>query len=140
MGNTVSVTVDTSKLVAAFAKFPGEVRRSLRKAMGEAVEDVAGHARKNHRFNHPPHMTSYRKRYTPSGNLERSIQTEVGAEGFSGRAYLDRGIAEYGPRIHEGFGTWAPDPFLENAGTVRADRVRERIQAGIDAAIRRAGL
>lgn len=139
MPDAITVTVDTSKLVAAFARFPGEARRSMRVAIGKATEIIAKDARANHRFNHPPHMTSYGRRYTPSGNLERSIRSEV-LSPFSGRAYLDTGIAVYGPRIHRGFGSWSPDPFLEDSGDRNADRVREELHAGINAAIRRAGL
>ena len=134
----ISLDIDQKKLVAAFAKAPKVISKTLRTAMKEELQSVAGEARKNHRFT------------TRSGMLERSMQVNVEKSGLIGEVEIDPGIAVYGRRIHEGGGgrrdslgrrmTNKPDRFLYNAFNDRKDRIVHAIKLAIGLGFSKVGL
>lgn len=122
MGLTLEIR-NVDKVVGMFLRFPDEVARFVRPAMGEAMANVATRAALTHRY------------ITRSGMLDRSIQSEVDATGFVGRVYLEPGIAAYGQYIHEGFKSWAPDRFLNESLQANTDDIVEKIQDAVNAAV-----
>lgn len=64
--------------------------RRLRLAVKEASTLVQEAAQDNHRY------TSH------SGELEKSVMMRTLANGLTGEVYLETGIANYGPFVHEG--------------------------------------
>lgn len=147
----IRVKLDTSKVLKALNEAPVEVAKACRVAMKKATREIQVEARKkkNHRFT------------TRSGNLERSISTEV-SNPFSGKVFIDLGTAKYGVYVHEGWGTkgrkqsagntvknflfgksrkgvkkgWAPDPFLENALEAKRNEVMKLLHDGVANALK----
>jgi len=102
----VSVEIETKglkQLIAAYLIAPEKTRQELRRGMGEATALVQRGARSSHRF------------MAQSGNLERSVSTDISSDGLKGEIFVDRGQAIYGRRIHEGWGTWQPDRFIDQS-------------------------
>lgn len=124
----ISIKVDDRAFLQALQRAPEALTRETRVGMKEALQVVQKGARDVHRFR------------TRSGQLERSIQQSVKSSGLSGRAYLEKGIAVYGPRIHTGWGTWSPDQFLYKAAEREKRNVVKRLEEAINAGLKRARL
>jgi hypothetical protein len=92
----IKVKVDVSKLTAALLRAPEIARPILRKEMGSLMSRVALASKHSHRFQ------------PQSGNLERSIKSEVSEGGLRGTVYLDGGVAPYAEYVHEGTGLYGP--------------------------------
>lgn len=78
-------------------------QRNLRLAVKAATEEVAEHARANHRYT------------SRSGNLERSVDTRFNRGGLEGIAFLNKNVAQYGPFVHEGTKPHAITPKSKKA-------------------------
>ncbi len=52
-----------------------------------------------------------------SGNLERSVRNTINtkSKSITSTFILDNRVSNYGKYIHNGFRSWKPDPFLEQA-------------------------
>ena len=80
-----------------------------------------------------------RHRFTRrTGKLERSIRTETTKDG--GTVYLDEGIANYGKYVHQGFGSWSADKFLDVAAEGNMRLLDSDVGRAVDKAINDAGL
>lgn len=73
-------------------------------------------------------------RFEPrSGNLEKSIRNVISVDQgkITSTFDLNDRIANYGNRIHRGFKTWKPDPFLENAFNSKIKSLKKLIKEKI---------
>lgn len=122
----IELEIDTTDFTQAFKKFDRLEPQLANKALEKGLELVEEEARSRHR---------YTRR---SGTLARSVQSMASAG--IGKVYLDRGMAAYGPSIHEGFGTWTADRFLYEAVDRKDDEVYRLIERAINEAITKAGL
>jgi len=90
----------------AAQKHPQELVRQIKIGIKQGLGMIAESARNNHRF----------KDRTPNLSTH-AIQEDVRKiDKLIGSVKIDPVQASYGARIHEGFGTWDPDPFIHNAG------------------------
>jgi hypothetical protein len=90
--------------------FPPAVERAVFRQARQSLGDVRNQARRIHRFMATSGRRPTGRYYKNTGRLERSVQVEMSDSG--GRVYLDTGIADYGPYVHEGQRSWAPDQFI----------------------------
>ena len=119
----LEVDKDTQRALEKAARdMPRALQRYVGAAMRSAVSVVEVSAKQNHRFK------------TRSGDLLRSVQSGVEDMGLSGFVELNDAIAEHGKYIHDGFKSWAPDPFVEQAFTSGAnmDMIEDKLSAAID--------
>ena len=143
------------------------MERQQRLTLKASALRIQTKARAEHNFNHPPHMISPGRQYSPSGNLERSVSYTVRKVGLNDamamRVYLDPTMitsngVNYGIPIHEGMGTgWhqspiAPqrgttgrnnleaDPFLYNAYKAELPTLKKELKLVARNAARKAGL
>ena len=65
------------ELTAKFKKLPSMIDTEKRLALKGSGIKIQREARRDHRYNNPPHMISRGLQYQPSGNLDRSISYEV---------------------------------------------------------------
>jgi hypothetical protein len=122
------------KLLAAFLKMPRETAKNLRVALKEGLTLVQRQARRVHGYT------------SRTGMLARSVMIDVARSGYEGRVYLDKGLAYYGPYIHEGWDTYkghkvngrAPDKFLHEAFEDKYDDVMAKINEAVDLSITQA--
>ena len=106
MTRAVSVALKgRDKLLEALKRLPRETKGELRVEMKRFTRDVRVQSTRGHRFT------------ARSGNLERSVKSEVSRDGTEGQVYLDTGIAHYGPWLHDG-----TDPFIIQANRAKALR------------------
>lgn len=85
------------ELISAFQKSPQTTTRNMMLAMQVVLRNITELAKARHKF------------ISRSGNLEHSIKYRVIPGTLSGEAYLDEGIAKYGPFQHEGTGLHGPN-------------------------------
>lgn len=118
------------ELIGKFQKLPKAISDEQRLAMKRNGRKVVRDARNNHNYNNPPHMITSTRQYSPSGNLDRAIQSEVKA---SRRGLLDAGYDlrvfinpvfvtvngyNYGVIQHDGMGGgYKPSPISPRFGT-----------------------
>ena len=122
----IELEIDVDDFVAAFKKFDRIEPALANKALENGLELIEDEARSRHR---------YTRR---SGRLASSVRSMASAG--IGKVYLDRGMAAYGPFIHEGFGSWAADQFVYEAVDRRQDEVYRLIERAINEAITKSGL
>jgi hypothetical protein len=97
------------------------VRREFIKIGREIVID----ARNSHRFQNR------------TGQLQNSIEAEVTPDGKTLTVRAGRKLAQqYAESTHEGHGSWARDPFLEDAFNRKSKDIGDRLQTAIDKAIK----
>lgn len=102
---------DSFKTIAK--RYPEEMHETIRIGIKRGVTQILESARNNHRFKNDTHTLQDRALVEDFDKIDQLI----------GVAQIDNVIASYGPRIHEGFGAWDPDPFLHNAGKREEKRV-----------------
>lgn len=85
--------------------------------------DLVRMAKQRHRFKNESYF------------LEKSIKSEVTEDGRTMVFYSDRGIAPYGQYVHNGRGTWAADPFIEQPFVDMAPQMGDRLQKAIAKAV-----
>jgi hypothetical protein len=102
--------IDLTKWERVMDSFPSTVERHVLRQARQSLADVRNTARKIHRFRATSGRRPTGRYYKNTGRLERSVQVEMFDSG--GRVYLDTGIADYGPYVHEGQRSWAPDQFI----------------------------
>lgn len=96
----MNISVDIEP-VPDIESMSGTVRDNLLLVIHNHIDRVRDHARLYHR---------YTRR---TGNLESATKSSKTSTG--GTVYIDDGQAIYGKYIHEGFKSWAADPFLYDA-------------------------
>lgn len=107
----------------------GEVARdAARLEMQKLGRDITRSAVEDHRYVADTH------------DLEKSIhyRTETSEDNVSLKVFADLGYAPYARRIHQGWGTWAADPFLERPFLAALKVLPDRITAAISRAVKRA--
>ena len=129
-----------NNLVSDLEKVPTSIQTAVRKAIKQGLVDIGKHAGRHHRYK------------AQSGNLDKAYgPTELGPPGgpkltergntLKGELFLSRekSSTPYARRIHEGFGTWQPDKFLDRA--VRAKRLdfEKLVSTEVIKAIKKAG-
>lgn len=125
----MAVKVDASGVINAFNRLPGLIERGARIAVKEWLTSVQIDARQHHRFT------------TRSAHgLEASVQVEIKPNVAGSNVYLDLGIANYGPFIHDGFKSWQADQFLFQAADRQKAELPKNIQKSIHRAIAQVGL
>lgn len=122
----IKFKVDKKKFIRALLRAPKEFSTELNREIAVQMEDVKEQAGDKHRYK------------TRSGELDRSI-TSKKVRDFTGQVFLDRSRAIYGPRIHQGWGTWRPDPFLFTAFIKRRRIIRREFQKALERAFKKAG-
>jgi hypothetical protein len=128
MAKAVRITLDSASVRAldtAVKQMPERVRAIMGPRMRKAMSIVQTRARQK-----PA------KRYTSrTGALSRSVAASVLDSGLTGVVDLRDEIAEYGKYIHEGFKSWQPDPFLDNAAEASIKEIEEELAFGIEGVI-----
>lgn len=112
--------------VSALDDFSDEIEDEIEGALDKSIKKVADQARAVHRFR------------SRTGRLKSAVQTEV--QGYSARAFIDDGLAPHGKHIHDGFKSWAPDPFLEDALRRNELSIGTEIESAVSRAITKSGL
>ena len=126
---------DLSKFTAAFDSASAQVLSEVKKTLKSDATEVQRTARKKHWF------------HTRTGTLEDSIQTNydnidslVAKVHIDAEVMTDKGLAAYGPYVHEGHGTWEPDQFVYAAAAGIEDRVQSDIEKAITRGLQKAGI
>ena len=133
MSLSLTVKIDTAKLLAALQAAPKAVTRELRIAQGKAMTPVQKEARSKggHRYN------------TQSGAAEEATGDKgptISRDGFSSTLALEPGIAIYINRLHEGWGKRPPDRFLFRAFENQKSQIVATLEEGLRKALAKAGL
>jgi HK97 gp10 family phage protein len=99
------------------------VKKAADTALREASHIIQSQARTSHRYK------------TRTGNLVRATR----AQSIKGalQAYIDDNLAKYGKYIHEGFRSWAPDPFLGRAIESNLNKIDDILISTIETALER---
>lgn len=119
----VSVTVDVSMTGLDLGNLGPKVENALRKELKYQLSEVQLEARKTHRYQ------------THTSMLEKSVTMEVQENGLVGEVGLDESIAYYGPFVHDGQRSWAPDKFLDEALDKREPYIMEGVEQAINEAL-----
>jgi hypothetical protein len=130
-----NIEVDLSQLRDAFGKLPANIKREVRKAMGEQITKVRDMGRRNHRYMSTSGYRPTGRYYKNTGKLEQSTMSHVNADGDVAEAYLESGIASYGKYVHEGHGSWGPDKFLDKAIEAQEPFIRVAIEQAVKRAV-----
>jgi len=113
----------TEALERAIRLMPQRVSQVMGPRMRKAMSAVQTQARQKHEFT------------SQTGALVRSIDARVRDKGLTGEVMLRNEIAEYGKYIHEGFQSWAPDPFLDDAFKGNLQLIEQQITLGLQQVI-----
>lgn len=118
------------ELQAKFIKLPKAIADEQRLALKRGGNRVVKEARSNHKFNNPPHMITSTRQYSPSGNLDRAIQSEVTTSkrgafrfGYNLRVFINPVFVtangyNYGVIQHDGMGRgYKPSPISPSFAT-----------------------
>ena len=124
---SVTITCDATQLLAALAKVPDELSKSIDTTLKKEMQDVIIDAQQTHRF------------ITRTGMTEHSI-SQRSPQMMVVEDFLDTGIASYGVYTHEGHGSWAPDRFLYNAFNRRVDKIVSAVEQTINNIFRKNNL
>jgi hypothetical protein len=124
---SVTITCDATQLLAALAKAPEELTRSIDTTLKKEMQDVIIDAQQTHRF------------ITRTGMTEHSI-SQRSPQMMVVEDFLDTGIASYGIYTHEGHGSWAPDRFLYNAFKRRSEKLVDAVEKTINTVFRKLNL
>jgi len=94
------------------------VDNGISAALKQAAPLIQSEARSKHRYQ------------SRTGNLLRA--TTVVNTQTTIKAYVDEAKAKYGKYIHDGFKSWAPDPFLNNAIESKLNDIDNIMASNID--------
>ena len=127
----MQIVIDDDRFLAALARCPDTVTRKMRIAVGQGLSDIQAEARASHRYKYQGGMAEM---------ATGGAGPDISSTGLSGYLQLQRGIAPYVRRLHVGWGSWAPDPFLYNAAKLKKAAVLEGMRQAVSDAIKEAGL
>jgi hypothetical protein len=128
----LSVTVDLSRYRDFAERLPVAVERAAVRGIKRQLAAIQRRARREHRFMSTSGKRPTGRYYRNTHMLEKSVEMTTDEHG--GMVYLDTGIAAYGPYVHEGQRSWAPDQFIYGA----FDKQLPEIQPAVEAEITRA--
>lgn len=125
---SLKITLDrksSEALDRAVRLMPARVKAVMGPRMRKAMSSVQRDARSKpfHRFD------------SRTGSLVRSVAARVYDQGLTGSVELRNEIAEYGKYIHEGFKSWAPDPFIDVAMKKNLALIEQQITLGLQQVI-----
>lgn len=108
----LKAAINGDAVLAALRKFPEATQKQLRLATKASLRDIQVSAQQNHAFT------------SRGGMAEKSVTPEANASGLGGRVYLDTGVADYAPFLHNGTGVHGPSgkPFPIKAKNAKALR------------------
>lgn len=108
----LKTAINGEAALAALRKFPEATQKQLRLATKASLRDIQVSAQQNHAF------------VSRGGMAEKSIAPEANSSGLGGRVYLDTGLADYAPFLHNGTGVHGPSgkPFPIQAKSGKALR------------------
>lgn len=106
-------------------KFSKNMQRHLKLAGKQISTLITKTARNDHRYNH---RTGKLRSATMSKTIESKTKLIIDS-------YINDGIAPYGKYIHNGTGTWAADPFIDDSIKKNWNKINEIIKKHIDEAI-----
>lgn len=120
------------KLIKKFQRFPRALDAENKLILKRAGIAVQRKTRTNHRYNNPPHMMSDGRRYSPSGNLDRSIsyrvtqkQHEIAVRVYIDPTFVTSNGYNYGLIQHDGMGSgYKPSPFSRRHSTTGRNNLR----------------
>lgn len=132
--------MNQDKLINAINRAPKMVLNEIRLAGKISARDIQRDARSKHRFT------------TRSGALEKSIATESNDKRLIWKIGIDRGVAEYGTYVHDGWvsrikakrgkkarkSARKPDPFIVSAGKKNIGHVNKLFARAISRALKKA--
>ena len=130
----LSVKVDLTKFKDVFGRLPVAIERAAVKAIKQQLTEIQKYAQKNHRFMSVSGVRPSGRYYRNTGMLDKSISTNF--SGNTGMVYLETGIAEYGPYVHEGHGTWGKDQFIYGAMDKQESAIVPAVMAAVEAAVK----
>ena len=133
-----TLTIDLTKFEAVLNALPEKVERAVMREAKKQLTDVQRVARVAHRFQSTSGLRPAwgRKKagyYKNTHKLEKSVQVEMTGDG--GRVYLDTGVADYGPYVHEGQRSWEPDRFVYQALAIQRHEIINGIGRAVAEAI-----
>jgi len=130
MSKSVLQIKNLTQAIDAFRKAPKLAAEKIEEAGIKVVAVLSTYSKQNHR---------YTRRF---GNLEKDTDGRVDGNvvtfglGFYPSAtritYRDGTKASYGNAIHEGFGTWKADPFIEDGVKKNTKKITKIYQDKID--------
>jgi len=123
----MQVNFDLKPFLGVMGAIPEELRRELRKELKQQTVEVQKLARKEHRHT------------TRTGSLNSSIQRKEDERELTGEVFFDTGIANYGPYVHEGHGSWKPDQFLYQAIEKREPMIISALENAVKRGLKEAG-
>ena len=122
----IKFEIKSNDAVSALEDFADNVEAVAKLALDESFDKVAKDAKIHHRF---------KSRTGTLKNAIKSVREEYGAS-----VYVDESLADYGKYIHDGFGTWAPDKFLDEALADNEQKIVRDVEKAISKEIRKEGL
>jgi hypothetical protein len=120
---SLNVDIDTTQVARSFNDLTNNLDDTITAALNVTQVKILSDARTYHRF---ANRTGYLE-----NSLTSSVQKDL-AEYRIG--------ADYGTYIHNGFKSWAPDPFLESSVTRNQQYITDTISKSIDGLIIKEGL
>ena len=96
----IQFKIDVTDAIAGLNELKG-FKSAIANALEKQAKVIQEKARKYHRY------------IRRTGTLENATVAEATEMDIIG--YINESQAPYGKYVHEGHGTWAPDPFLEEA-------------------------
>ena len=117
---------DYEDATRALIELSEDIKGEVEKVLEESFAKVIKEAQSVHRFR------------SKTGRLVSAVQSEV--NGYTAKAFIDDRLAPYGGFIHDGFKSWSPDPFLEDAFRRNSPELDRAIDASIARTIQRLGL
>jgi hypothetical protein len=104
-----------------------DMERELRIAEKEISERILKSAKEDHRYQH--RTKNLRDATKVEGHINSKVKNGL-------RVYVDLEQAPYAKYVIRGHGTWALDPFIDNAIETNKQWIFARLQLAIDKAIK----
>jgi hypothetical protein len=121
----VSITVDFKDVSDSLDKLSD----TLPEAVIDAIDDVASKIQRTAKTNH---------RYTRrTGRLAAAVKRETTDDSVT--IYIDSALADYGKYIHDGFKSWSPDTFIDDAYAAHERDLSAAIDRAVDDTIKKLG-
>lgn len=98
-----------------------EFNVELQKAEYDISKRVLKTAKEEHRYKHRTH------KLRNSTKIDGRLDSKAGM-----RLYVDDAECDYGKYVIRGHGSWAGDPFIDEAIKINRDYIKKRIQQAID--------
>lgn len=121
----INVTIDATELISGIAVFTEKLMRYLNETLKFEFPRIQEVARTWHRYK------------SRTGLLNSAIREEV--RDLVADIFIDDTIADYGKYVHEGHGTWRPDPFIDSAVAYKDEELMYMFESAVERAARESG-